>query len=164
MGNSSEYKHDPVPLIDFFGPPFSSKNNPSIITPTTPSVTNTATSGYASMGCFNGPTGGPYGGHNLPKLLSNGSMCPELYIPSALAQVTAQTPVTYKYIGLEHGRECYAGSVPPNPEPSSLTGTHAYTTTCKGDSKQSCGGPIMYNLYEVFGYSCAGVRGCGEHG
>lgn len=102
------------------------------------------------MGCFNGPTGGPYGGHNLPKLLSNGSMCPELYIPSALAQVTAQTPITYKYIGLEHGRECYAGSVPPNPEPSSLTGTHAYTTTCKGDSKQSCGGPIMYNLYEVF--------------
>ncbi|KAM0149773.1 hypothetical protein ACHAQE_009232 [Botrytis cinerea] len=134
------------------------------MTPTTPSVTNTATSGFASMGCFNGPTGGPYGGHNLPKLLSNGSMCPELYIPSALAQVTAQTPITYKHIGLEHGRECYAGSVPPNPEPSSLTGTHACTTTCKGDSKQSCGAPIMYNLYEVYGYSCAGVGGCGEHG
>ncbi|TGO50858.1 hypothetical protein BCON_0174g00030 [Botryotinia convoluta] len=126
--------------------PFPSNDNPSIKTSTTPLVANTATFEFASIGCFNDPAGGPYGGHNLPKLFSNNSMSPKLCISSALAQVTAQTPITYKYIALEYGRECYAGSVPPNPEPSSLTGAHACTMTCKGDSKQSCGGPNMYNF------------------
>lgn len=74
-------------------------------------------------------------------------MTPELCISSALAQTTAQNPITYNYIGLEYGRECYAGTVPPYPEPSSLTGAHACTMSCKGNAKESCGGPNMYNFY-----------------
>ncbi|KAJ8066889.1 hypothetical protein OCU04_004275 [Sclerotinia nivalis] len=127
--------------------PSSLNNNPSITTSTTPLVSTIATLGFASIGCFSDPAGGPYGGHNLPKLFSNDSMTPELCLSSALAQKTAQTPVTYKYIGLEYGRECYAGTMPPTPEPSSLVGAHACTMPCKGNSKESCGGPNMYNFY-----------------
>ncbi|KAF7889532.1 uncharacterized protein EAF02_001947 [Botrytis sinoallii] len=127
--------------------PFPSNDYPSIRTSTTPSVGNTATLEFASIGCFNDPAGKPYEGLNLPKFFSKDSMSPKLCISSALAQVTAQIPSpTYKYIALEYGRECYAGSVPPTPEPSSLTGAHAYTMTCKGDFKQNCGGPNMYDF------------------
>ncbi|PQE05793.1 wsc domain-containing protein [Rutstroemia sp. NJR-2017a BVV2] len=121
--------------------------NPSIITSTGPSVSTTATLGFASIGCFSDPGDGPIQGHNLVKFFSNDSMTPELCISSALAQTTAKPPITYNYIGLEYGRECYAGTAPPTPEPSSLTGAHACTMSCKGDPTVSCGGPNMYNLY-----------------
>jgi iron transport multicopper oxidase len=74
-------------------------------------------------------------------------MTPDLCISSALARLSATPATTYAYVGLEYGRECYAGSVAPTPEPTSLAGTKVCTMTCKGDAKQSCGGPKMYNLW-----------------
>jgi len=103
--------------------------------------------GFASVGCFADPAGGPFGGHNMYKLFSNDSMTPQLCISSALARISAKPATTFLYAGVEYGRECYAGSVAPTPEPASLVGPKACTFPCKGDASQSCGAGNQYNLY-----------------
>jgi iron transport multicopper oxidase len=74
-------------------------------------------------------------------------MTPQLCISSALARLSATPATKFLYAGVEYGRECYAGSVAPTPEPASLVGPKACTFTCKGDPSQSCGGGNQYNLY-----------------
>jgi iron transport multicopper oxidase len=83
----------------------------------------------------------------MPKLFSNDSITPQLYISSALVRLSAKPATTYLYAGVEYGRECYAGSVAPNLEPTSLAGLKACTMTCKRDGSTMCGGKNMYNLY-----------------
>ena len=83
----------------------------------------------------------------MPKLFSNDSMTPQLCISSALARLSAIPATTYRYVGVEYGRECYAGSIAPNPEPNTLVGAKACTMPCAGDSRIKCGGGKMYNLY-----------------
>ncbi|KAH8684343.1 hypothetical protein BGZ60DRAFT_547896 [Tricladium varicosporioides] len=61
--------------------------------------------------------------------------------------LSATPATTYRYVGLEYGRECYACTVAPSPEPTSLIGSKACTVPCKGDPNTSCGGGKMYNLY-----------------
>ncbi|RDW79993.1 hypothetical protein BP6252_04631 [Coleophoma cylindrospora] len=119
----------------------------TLMTATTTSASVTATLGFTSMGCFGDPAGGPFAGHNMPKLFSNDSMTPELCISSALARLSAKPATTYAYVGVEYGRECYAGIVAPTPEPASLTGIRACTIPCKGDAVKKCGGANQYNLY-----------------
>ena len=93
----------------------------------------------------------------MPQLFTNDSMTPELCISSALARLSAVPATTYLYAGVEYGRECYAGSVAPTPEPSSLVGAKACTMTCKGDAGLLCGGPNMYGLYKATGMTITGT-------
>jgi iron transport multicopper oxidase len=83
----------------------------------------------------------------MPKLFSNDSMTPDLCISSALARLSATPATTYLYAGVEYGRECYAGSVAPTPQPTSLVGPKACTFPCAGDKSLKCGAGNMYNLY-----------------
>jgi len=57
---------------------------------------------------------------------------------------------TYRYAGVEYGRECYGATDPP-PAPTSLIGSKACTMTCKGNEPggpvDTCGGRLQYNLY-----------------
>jgi len=112
--------------------------------------------GFASLGCFSDSIG-PYAGHNMPQLFANDSMTPDLCISSAVAQLSAMPATTYLWAGVEYGRECYAGTVAPTPEPSALEGSGACTMACKGDEHEICGGPAMLNLYVVT--RLAGVTG-----
>jgi iron transport multicopper oxidase len=80
-------------------------------------------------------------------LLANNSMSVELCVAVAKAQLTAVPATTYLYVGLEYGRECYAATTAPSPEPTQLVGTKACTMTCKGNPTESCGAGNMYNLY-----------------
>ncbi|TVY75584.1 WSC domain-containing protein [Lachnellula suecica] len=113
----------------------------------TSTPTASAIPGFASLGCLSDPAGGPFQAHNMPKLFSNDSMTPDLCISSALARLSATPATTYLFVGLEYGRECYAHTAAPTPEPSSLVGNKACTMKCKGDPSQKCGGANMYNLY-----------------
>ncbi|TVY39827.1 hypothetical protein LOCC1_G004958 [Lachnellula occidentalis] len=127
--------------------PGSTSSATSTLSTSTASVTTSALQGFASLGCFSDPAGGPFQGHNMPKLFSDDSMSPELCISSALARLSATPATTYAFVGVEYGRECYARTAAPTPQPSSLSGSKACTMTCKGDSSQKCGGSNMYNLY-----------------
>ncbi|PVH80099.1 WSC-domain-containing protein [Cadophora sp. DSE1049] len=113
----------------------------------TPSTTVSAIRGFASLGCYNDPANGPFQGHNMPKLFSNDSMTPDLCISSALARRSANPATTFLYAGVEYGRECYAATRAPTPQPASLVGPKACTMPCKGDLSVSCGAGKMYNLY-----------------
>jgi len=93
----------------------------------------------------------------MPKLFSNDSMTPQLCISSALARLSAAPATTYRYVGVEYGRECYAGSVAPTPEPSTLVGTKACTLACAGDPNLKCGGGKMYNLYAATSATITGT-------
>lgn len=85
-------------------------------------------------------------------------MSPELCISSALARLSATPATAYAFIGVEYGRECFAHTAAPSPQPSSLSGSNACTMKCKGDSSHMCGGPNMYNLYAA---TTATVTGTG---
>ncbi|TVY18072.1 WSC domain-containing protein [Lachnellula arida] len=119
----------------------------STITTSTASVTTSAIQGFTSLGCFSDPAGGPFQAHNMPKLFSDNNMSPELCISSALARLSATPATTYAFVGVEYGRECFAHTAAPSPQPSSLSGSNACTMKCEGDSSHMCGGPNMYNLY-----------------
>lgn len=93
----------------------------------------------------------------MPKLFSNDSMTPDLCISSALARLSAKPASTYLYAGVEYGRECYAGSVAPTPEPNTLVGKNACTMPCKGDANQKCGAGNMYNLYAATAATISGT-------
>lgn len=83
----------------------------------------------------------------MPLLLANDSMSVELCVAVAKARLTAVPATTYLYIGLEYGRECYAATAAPSPEPTQLVGTKACTIICKGNPSEMCGVGNMYNLY-----------------
>lgn len=103
--------------------------------------------GFASVGCFS--DSGLYAGHNMPRLFVNNSMTPDLCISSAQARLSATPATTFLYAGVEYGRECYAGTAAPSPEPTSLVGVRACSMSCLGDGAEACGGPMQYNLYAV---------------
>ncbi|EKD14546.1 uncharacterized protein L3040_000069 [Drepanopeziza brunnea f. sp. 'multigermtubi'] len=107
--------------------------------------------GFAPLGCYSDASGGPYHGHNMPKLFTSDEMTPDLCISSALARLSAVPATTFLYAGVEYGRECYAATRAPTPAPSSLVGPKACTMTCKGDPGQKCGAALMYNLYVATG-------------
>ncbi|EPE25666.1 hypothetical protein GLAREA_01578 [Glarea lozoyensis ATCC 20868] len=123
---------------------------PTLLSPT---ISASILNGFTSMGCFSDPAGGPFSGHNMPKLFSNDSMTPSLCISSAIARLSAVPAATYAYVGLEYGRECYAHTARPRPEPTALKGPKACTIKCKGDSSQSCGGRNMLNVWMLGGVS-----------
>ena len=84
-------------------------------------------------------------------LLANDSMVPDLCISAAQARLTATPATTYKYLGLEYGRECYGATAPVTSQ-TSLVGNQACTMTCMGNTigaKDKCGGPNMYDYYET---------------
>jgi iron transport multicopper oxidase len=74
-------------------------------------------------------------------------MTVEQCIAAAMARLTAVPATTYLYVGLEYGRECYAATAAPSPEPILLVGAKACTMTCKGNPGEQCGGSNQYNLY-----------------
>ncbi|CAG8961013.1 hypothetical protein HYFRA_00002553 [Hymenoscyphus fraxineus] len=113
-------------------------------------TTTPLTQGFTPLGCFSDPAGGPFTGHNMPKLFSNDSMTPSLCISSALARLSATPATTYAYVALEYGRECYAHTAAPSPQPTNLMGSKACTFPCKGNldgEKEKCGAGNMYNLW-----------------
>jgi iron transport multicopper oxidase len=101
------------------------------------------------MGCIADPAGGPFAGHFMPLLFRNDSVNVELCISVALARRTAIPATTFKYIGLEYGRECYAATATPTgtAAPATTTGPSACTMRCKGDTAEFCGGRNQMNLY-----------------
>ncbi|CAL3964329.1 unnamed protein product [Diplocarpon coronariae] len=130
----------------------------STLSTTVATATSTASviRGFASLGCYS-DTGGPYQAHNMPKLFSSDKMTPDLCISSALAQLSAIPATTFLYAGVEYGRECYAATRAPTPQPSTLVGPRACTMACKGDQSQKCGAGQMYNLYVATGVAVTGT-------
>jgi iron transport multicopper oxidase len=97
----------------------------------------------------------------MPAFFKNDSMSPELCIDLVKARLTAVPATTYLYVGLEYGRECYAYTVAPSPEPTSLAGKNACTIPCMGNKGEKCGGRAQYNLWAT-GTSITGtVTGTG---
>ncbi|KAK0110039.1 hypothetical protein ONS95_002699 [Cadophora gregata] len=137
--------------------PPSSISTPSTLSTLTSSPTVSAIRGFASLGCYNDPATGPFQGHNMPKLFSNDSMTPDLCISSALARRSASPATTFLYAGVEYGRECYAATRAPTPQPASLVGPKACTIPCKGDPSVSCGAGKMYNLYVATSVTVTGT-------
>lgn len=80
----------------------------------------------------------------MRQILAVDGMTPQLCISAAMAYLPT---TTYLFAGVEYGRECYAATAVPSPEPVSLVGKNACQIACKGDSSQMCGGRNMYNLY-----------------
>jgi len=78
-------------------------------------------------------------------------MNPALCISAASARKTAVPATTYHYVGLEHGRDCFAATEAPTPIPTSLVGSKACTNTCLGNDvggpAEKCGGWKQYDLY-----------------
>ncbi|CZS96605.1 uncharacterized protein RAG0_05868 [Rhynchosporium agropyri] len=93
----------------------------------------------------------------MPKLFSNDSMTPDLCISSALARRFASPATSLLYVGLEYGRECYAATQAPKPQPVPLVGSKACNMACKGDPKVSCGGGNMFNLYAATSVTVTGT-------
>ncbi|KAG9248661.1 hypothetical protein BJ878DRAFT_572187 [Calycina marina] len=112
--------------------------------------------GSASIGCSS-DTIGPYNSYGMLKLFRNDSMTPELCISSAFAQLSAVPAIAYRYIGVEYGPECYAASVAPTPEPTTLVGTRACTFPCKGDTSSKWGGRVQYNMYVATSVAITGT-------
>jgi hypothetical protein len=65
--------------------------------------------------------------------------------------MTAVPVTNYHYVGLEHGRDCYAATAAPAPIPTSLVGAKACTNACLGNTLggpvEMCGGWKQYDLY-----------------
>lgn len=80
-------------------------------------------------------------------LYANDSMSVESCISAAKARLSAIPATTYLFVGLEYGRECYAHTAAPSPQPTEIVGSKACTMTCKGNPTQICGAGKMYNLY-----------------
>ncbi|KAH0537068.1 hypothetical protein FGG08_006109 [Glutinoglossum americanum] len=106
---------------------------------TSSTSTATATAGFFYAGCI----AEPLTGKAMTKIIANDSMSIEFCISAAKAKLPA---TTYRYIGVEYGRECY-GATAPVVSQTSLIGNKACTMACMGDNKQSCGGRNMYNFY-----------------
>jgi iron transport multicopper oxidase len=84
-------------------------------------------------------------------LFKSEEMNPELCISLASARKTATPATAYHYVGLEHGRDCYAATAAPSPIPTSLIGATACTNTCLGNKAggpfEMCGGWKQYDHY-----------------
>lgn len=78
-------------------------------------------------------------------------MNPAVCIAAARSRLAASPATTYRYVGVEYGRECYGATVAPAPIPTSLVGKKACTMTCKGNvpgaAVETCGGQMQFNLY-----------------
>lgn len=74
-------------------------------------------------------------------------MTPSLCISSALARLSATPATIFNYIGLEYGKECYAGTAAPSPQPTSLKGPKACTLSCVGDKASGCGGGRQVSVW-----------------
>jgi hypothetical protein len=135
----------------------SSSNRPvqfSTKTPTSSLALHTP--GWSHVGCFSDVRRNIYRahdmhGHDMHLLLKSHTMNPALCISAASARRTAKPATTYHYVGLEHGRDCYAATAAPSPIPTSLVGKKACTNTCMGNrhgrSVEMCGGWRQYDLY-----------------
>lgn len=114
----------------------------STVTPTAATTTNVI-QGFYPAGCY----ADLVTGHSMKLLVANDSMTPDVCISAAKAALSLATPTTYRYVGLEYGRECYAATAAPSPQPSTLVGSKACTVLCRGDNAQYCGAGKQYNLY-----------------
>lgn len=101
-----------------------------------------ATLGFRYSGCYIEPANGKA----MTKLAANDSMSVEFCIAEARARLSAKPATTYRYIGVEYGRECY-GATAPVVSQTSLIGNKACTVACKGNTTESCGGSTQYNFY-----------------
>ncbi|KAL9608093.1 MAG: hypothetical protein Q9167_007055, partial [Letrouitia subvulpina] len=77
---------------------------------------------------------------------SSSDMTVELCISLAHARVSASPPTTYLVLGLEYGKECWAGTSAVQSQ-TSLVGNQACDLNCAGDKNERCGGRGMYNYY-----------------
>ncbi|KAH0556915.1 hypothetical protein GP486_005298 [Trichoglossum hirsutum] len=98
-----------------------------------------ATAGFFYAGCIAEPATGKA----MAKIAANDSMSIEFCISAAKAKLPA---TTYRYIGVEYGRECYGATAPVSSQ-TVLVGNKACTIPCMGNTTQSCGGRNMYNFY-----------------
>ena len=77
---------------------------------------------------------------------ANDSMSVELCIAAAQSRLSAKPATTYRYVGVEYGRECF-GATAPVASQTSLVGNKACPMSCAGNKTESCGGANMYNYY-----------------
>ena len=121
---------------------------PTTTTPTTPpraSSPTTATSviaGFRPQGCI----AEPLNHHAMLQLAANDSMSVEFCIARARDRLAAKPATTYRYLGVEYGRECF-GATAPVPSQTSLVGNMACSLACSGAPTEKCGGRAMYNFY-----------------
>ncbi len=104
------------------------------------------TPSWSHVGCFS-----HIPGHEMHFLKKSHNMDPALCISAASARKTAIPATTYKYVGLEHGKNCYGATAAPYPIPTNLVGKNACTSTCRGNvvggPVEMCGGWRQYDLY-----------------
>ena len=101
-----------------------------------------ATHGFYPAGCYVEPLNA-----KAMKLISaNDSMSVEFCIDQAQSRLSATPATTYRYIGVEYGRECYGATAAVTSQ-TSLVGNKACTLACKANSTETCGGRGMYNYY-----------------
>ncbi|MCJ1271861.1 hypothetical protein MMC22_011766 [Lobaria immixta] len=77
---------------------------------------------------------------------ANDSMSVELCIAAAQSRLSAKPATTYRYIGVEYGRECFGATAPVTSQ-TSLVGNKACPMSCAGNKTETCGGANMYNYY-----------------
>ncbi|PMD35530.1 WSC-domain-containing protein [Hyaloscypha variabilis F] len=75
------------------------------------------TASWSHVGCF-----GDTHHHDMKLLFKSHKMNPALCISAASVRKTAVPATTYHYIGLQHGRDCFAATAAPAPNPTSCTG------------------------------------------
>ncbi|PMD65341.1 uncharacterized protein K444DRAFT_177730 [Hyaloscypha bicolor E] len=79
------------------------------------------TLGWSHIGCFlEVDARGDFSDQDMTILLKTHKMNPALCISAASSRKTAVPVTNYHYVGLEHGRDCYAATVASAPIPTSL--------------------------------------------
>lgn len=101
-----------------------------------------ATNGFYYAGCYIEPASAKA----MKLVTADDSMSLEFCVSAAKARLAAVPATTYRFVGLEYGRECY-GATADVANQTSLVGDKACPLTCLGNSTQSCGGRGMYNYY-----------------
>ena len=100
------------------------------------------TQGFFYSGCY----AEPLNRHSMDLITANDSMSVEFCIAAARSQLSAKPATTYRYIGVEYGRECWGATAPVTSQ-TSLIGNNACPMPCAGNNTESCGGGMMYNYY-----------------
>lgn len=110
--------------------------------PASRTATAKPTLGFFYSGCY----AETLNRHAMTLVSANDSMSVEFCIAAAQSRLSAKPATTYRYIGLEYGRECY-GATAPVPSQTSLVGNKACPMSCAGNKSETCGGGNMYNYY-----------------
>ena len=79
-------------------------------------------------------------------ITANDSMSVEFCIAAALSRLSAKPATTYRYIGVEYGRESFGATAPVTGQ-TSLVSNKVCAMPYAGNNSESCGGGNMYNYY-----------------